>query len=116
MKGDDREDGWIFTGKWGEITVKLYAVIEFVVYYSIPMIALIYFYGKVIKYSRDTIQRQDRTTSAVTQRVNTDTLQIVHDHYQFVNLTCEFIFLYTVGSLSRDQSSYCGDNRLYSDI
>ena len=42
------------------------------------MIALIYFYGKVIKYSRDTIQRQDRTTSAVTQRVNTDTLQIVH--------------------------------------
>ena len=41
MKGDECEDGWIFTGKWGEITVKLYAVIEFVMYYSIPMIALI---------------------------------------------------------------------------
>ena len=70
MKGDKWQGGWIFKGKWGDFTVKLYAVIEWVVYYLIPMIALIYFYGKVIKSSRQTIQHQDRTTSAATQKVN----------------------------------------------
>ena len=69
MKDNQCQGGWIFKGKWGDFTVKLYAAIEFVVYYIIPMIALIYFYGKVIKCSRDSLKRQDKTTSAATQKV-----------------------------------------------
>ena len=69
MKNGQCEDGWIFEGKWGDFTVKLYAIVEFVVYYLVPMGALFYFYGKVIKLSRDTLQRKETTTSAATQKV-----------------------------------------------
>ena len=70
MNGDECEAGWVIKGKWGEITSNMYGVFEFIVHYLIPMIALIFFYGKVIKSSKKALQQQDRTTSAATQKVS----------------------------------------------
>ena len=69
MNSGKCEPGWVIQGKWGEITSKGYAVLEFFVYYLFPISALIYYYGKVIKSSRKAIQQQERTTSAATQKV-----------------------------------------------
>ena len=69
MNGNECEPGWVIKGKWGEITSNMYGVFEFIVHYLIPMVALMFYYGKVIRSSKQTLQKQDRTTSAATQKV-----------------------------------------------
>ncbi len=61
--------GWVITGKWSEITSKMYCVFEFVVHYLFHSVALIYFYGKVIMTSRKALHEQSDTTSSATQKV-----------------------------------------------
>ena len=70
MNGNECEAGWVIKGRWGDITSNMYGVFEFIVHYLIPMGALIFYYGHVIKSSKKALQCQDRTTSAATQKVS----------------------------------------------
>ena len=78
MKDGECEDGWIFEGKWGDFSVKLYAVLDTIVYYIFPMIALFYFYGKVIRCYRNALKSKESTTSAATQKVKK---YKIHNHH-----------------------------------
>ena len=49
MNGNECEPGWVIKGKLGEITSNMYGVFEFIVHYLIPMVALVFYYGKVIR-------------------------------------------------------------------
>ena len=69
MNGHLCEAGWVIKGRIGEITSNMYGVFEFIVHYLIPMAALIYYYGQVIRKSKEAIKQQERTTSAATQKV-----------------------------------------------
>ncbi len=69
MDGDKCVAGWIIEGKWGEVTSKMYAIFEFIVHYVIPLISLVYLYGKVIWTSNQALTGNEDTTSRATQKV-----------------------------------------------
>ena len=69
MDGDTCVAGWIVKGKWAQITANMYAGFEFIVHYIVHMVALVYFYGKVIKTSKKALSNNENTTSAATQKV-----------------------------------------------
>ena len=52
MEGNTCVGGWVIKGKYGKLTSNMYGVFAFVVHYLIHMVALIFFYGKVIRESR----------------------------------------------------------------
>ena len=69
MEGNTCVGGWVIKGKYGKLTSNMYGVFEFIVHYLIHMVALIFFYGKVIRESKKMLQKQEDTTSANTQKV-----------------------------------------------
>ena len=70
MNGNECEAGWVIRGRWAKLTSNMYGVFEFVVHYLIPMVCLIFFYGKVIRQSRAALKTREDTTSAATQKVS----------------------------------------------
>ena len=70
MEGDICVGEWAIKGKYGKLTSNIYGVFEFVVHYLVHMVALIYFYGKVIRESKKMLQKQEHTTSANTQKLS----------------------------------------------
>ena len=70
MEGDICVGEWAIKGKYGKLTSNIYGVFEFVVHYLVHMVALIYFYWKVIRESKKMLQKQEHTTSANTQKVS----------------------------------------------
>ena len=63
------EFGWAVKGKYSQLTFNIEAITEFFVHYVFHMIALVYFYGKVIRISNKTMNKKADTTSANTQKV-----------------------------------------------
>ena len=67
--GDTCVGGWVIKGKYAKLTSNMYGVFEFIVHYLVHMVALVFFYGNVIRESKKMLQKQEDTTSANTQKV-----------------------------------------------